>query len=56
MAGDEPLARRAKATLLAAEPPDWMLQATAANLRRLVETGRSAPWVTRIADPLDPPG
>lgn len=55
IAGDEPLAGRAKATLLAAEPPDWMLQTTAGNLRLLVEAGRSAPWVTQIADALDPP-
>ena len=47
--------KSAKATLLAAEPPDWMLQTTAGNLRLLVEAGRSAPWVTQIADALDPP-
>ena len=53
--GDETLAGRAKATLLAAEPPDWMLQTTARNLRLLVEAGQPAPWVTQIADALDPP-
>lgn len=57
--GDEATARRAKAGVLADEPPGWMPGTTARNLRLLLaplaRAGRDVQWVQALADALAPP-